>query len=168
MSGRKAVKTMREILFRGQRKDNGEWVYGDLLNIGVDYDYAIRTYGGREHGQVNAVDEKTVGQYTGLHDVTKWEQLTKKEQSEWLENHNVDEWNGKKIFEGDVVRITIGDLRKIGTVKYSERAGRVGIIEPDKNWNFSFMQQPLVKQYNIVVIGKIFDDPELLKGAYNA
>jgi uncharacterized phage protein (TIGR01671 family) len=76
--------------------------------------------------------------------------------------------NGKKIFEGDVVKITIGDLRKIGTVKYSERAGSVGIIEPDKNWNFSFMQQPLVKQYDIIVLGSIFDDPELLIGAYNA
>lgn len=134
---------MREILFRGKRKDTGEWVYGDLLNVGIDYDYAIRTYGGREHGQVNAVNEKTVGQYTGLTDK-----------------------NGKRIFEGDIIRtITFGfDCDKFITeIKFGARSGVQGFYLANGRMMFYFGQTDLTVMDDTAVIGNIHDNPELLK-----
>lgn len=69
---------MREILFKAKRWRDGKWVYGDLNNL---QDSVIIHWYNNGCRVSDEVDPSTVCQYTGLTDK-----------------------NGKKIFDGDVVR----------------------------------------------------------------
>lgn len=139
---------MREILFRGKRVDNGEWVYGhygEYTNMRSETISAMSVpnknsiYGNLCYD----VDPSTVGQYTGLTDK-----------------------NGKKIFEGDIVEYPIESGghkgENIHEVVFENRHGTAyfGIkMSNIETWGFD-MEVPskLMK-----VIGNIHDDPELLE-----
>lgn len=172
---------MREILFRGKRVSNGEWVNSKSIIRFINPDNKVFIAGAGTIIQVTAtidgdilnledtifyeVDPKTLGQYTGLTDK-----------------------NGIKIFEWDIVKCC--DM--IGTIKFEN--GAFGIATNDtidyqsfedeiKNWTFcdnepyfcycdNFVSfQELMWNYNLYegecdiveVIGNIHDTPELLE-----
>lgn len=59
---------MRNIIFRGKRLDNGEWMYGDLQIGDDDHIPMIGTVGPGRWVEYIQVAENTIGQYTGLKD----------------------------------------------------------------------------------------------------
>lgn len=82
----------REILFRGKRIDNGEWVIGLPFSFHANNNVEeIETYDGERH----KVDQSTVGQYTGLTDK-----------------------NGNRVFEGDVMEFDAYGFHYKGVVSF--------------------------------------------------
>lgn len=128
---------MRESLFRGKRVDNGEWVYGYLISYVLGATPIIVRNVYMEDNcslefDYEHVDHETVGEFTGLLDK-----------------------NGKKIFEGDVLRF---HNRSNYPVFWDADFAAFGSCYYD---DFD----PLSKYDNrkIKVIGNIHDNPELVK-----
>ena len=139
---------MRCILFRGKVEYLNKWAYGDLEqsegcppnNIYIAHYYPTPPTqedpcGGFVERQSDKVMPETVGQYTGLNDK-----------------------NGNKIFEGDIVKLSNS------TVVVSWENGGLGYIS--KGWGdfISFAGHNHLKSIlsYIEVIGNIHDNPELV------
>ena len=136
---------MREILFRGKTL-TGRWVDGsyykqkEFYGSKEDADVIITSKESLTYDQAldyEIVLPKTVGQYTGL---------TYK--------------NGKKIFEGDVLKYIDedGEPHYISVI-FEDCAFLIddnGVIDSDLLMSYGFLE--------IEVVGNIHDNPELLKG----
>lgn len=149
---------MREMLFRAKGKDDGEWVYGwycrypfckwPLKDAIIPSEEAEDGY----HRFVE-VDPSTVGQFTGLLDK-----------------------NGTKIFEGDVLDMSIiGPDHSLNAVSIEH--GAVGFFplypeeeaEEDRRWRSFWKddEQEFWSDEYFTVIGNIYDNPELLEVSDN-
>jgi hypothetical protein len=143
---------MREILFRGQTRRLGEkvrmngekvpsnWVYGGICQGKGDFSiiYGSMDMKLEQPTEKRVVYTDTIGQYTGLTDK-----------------------NGTKIFEGDIVKVTLVDGEEIGLIGWSDIGSSFKFASPDGT------------AYGIDVtdifeiIGNIYDNPELLRGDHN-
>lgn len=139
----------RQIIFRGKRLDNGEWGYGDLLHIAggcliyfgdgtdtasPDIEKSIPIAVEFFKDEIAVVDPDSVGQFTGLLDK-----------------------NGREIYEGDILEDS--DLR-YEVCWYDEIAAFMAEdIESKKPFLLSDLDLN-----ETVVIGNIFDTPDLLNG----
>lgn len=127
---------MREIKFRGKRVDNGEWVYGSLLDedkivckvIDWNEDYFNTEYWWR-------VIPETVGQFTGLLDK-----------------------NGKEIYEGDIVKERWNNYTPIYQNAIYMAYNVDKINDPYVSTQFN-----VIWRNGCEVIGNIHDNPELLE-----
>lgn len=128
---------MREILSRGKRVNNGEWVEGYLAEATVctvyDTYLSIVIYKKPQSiydSEWYEVIPGTVGQYTGLKDR-----------------------NGKKIFEGDILKTIVGC---IFSVEWEKEGRFLGFTSERKIVYVN--REPKAE-----VIGNIHDNPELLE-----
>lgn len=132
---------MREILFRGKRTYNGEWVYGSLTLPCPFYKNELPTITyyvhpeGQEYPTIIRVEviPETVGQYTGLNDK-----------------------NGKKIFEGDVAKCTF--CYDVGQYPRYETHARMVEFKISGFYPFTKSTHDPCE-----IIGNIHDNPELVE-----
>lgn len=147
---------MREILFRGKRVDNGEWIEGGYAENGGKTFIIVRTryipdardwdtveyYENNPcyHFSMIEVDPETVCQYTGYKDDT-----------------------GKKIFEGDIVGFEDMTSTESG---YSEMGCCGKVCYDEEEVCFHVTDRLSAESWEVLgechIIGNIFDNPELI------
>lgn len=135
---------MREILFRGKRLDNGEWIAGHLLKYEdgsarmVSSNTDIFCFEKDEsiiQTVAHRVDPETVGQCTGL----------------------VDK-NGKKIFEGDILSVC-NSKAFLFAVAWNNQY----VLKCTSNGVSDNILNVIESPEDVEVVGNIYDNSELIK-----
>ncbi len=138
---------MREILFRAKDKNTHEWVYGCYVRMlsaaGFVHAILVPAENPDESNTIYPIIPGTVGEYTGLTDK-----------------------NGKKIFEGDILKISEGNDEDDYVIQkvYAYRGVLcVDYWTPDWDFNaLAFLDND--NGFVFEIAGNIHDNPELLGG----
>lgn len=141
---------MREVLFRGKRLDNGNWVEGFYVCMNNERHYIftgkLNTSGLYPTFVYYEVDPKTVAQFTGLYTAAD-----------------------KKIWSGDIARF--GDELYVVQRECDTPGGywaETGYILKHIGWSdYLSFTDTIDDYYNeicVAIIGNIYDNPELLGG----
>jgi len=133
---------MRDIIFRGKRIDNGEWIHGCLSHDKTPNNTYAFIDG--EFKGVQRVESETVGQFTGVHDK-----------------------NLIKIFEKDIVKRCYGvtySTKQYPSFTDNTAIEEIAVIEYE-HAGYDFLQLPPDPNFDVTfeVIGNIHDNPELLE-----
>ena len=128
-------------LYRAKRKSDNQWIYGNLIQTdnGV---YIIQNYVPQHLIENYEVDPSTICQCTGLKDK-----------------------NGNLIWENDICRRILLPTKRIEKnfrIAYVPYKCCLSAIDLDGS-NITFLSDYINNQYEVEVIGNIFDNPELLE-----
>lgn len=121
-------------LFRGKRIDNGEWIFGNLIQTD-DGVYIIQNYVPQNLIKNYEVDPSTICLCTGFQDK-----------------------NGKLIFENDIVETQYGKA----VVVWDKSEWRIKWND-DLIWRKDLHYWANDNSWRIEVVGNKFDNPELLE-----
>ena len=134
---------MREILFRGKRADNGEWVDGDHFRDPdletdeiIGYQYYTDEEGPQREPYCHRVIPETVGQYTGIEDE-----------------------NGRQICEGNIVWCEADE--EYGEVEWDKDTARFVVRFSTFIADFDNLYG-----YEVEIVGNAYDNPELIGGEH--
>ena len=140
--------------FRGKRRDNGEWVYGSLIQDTTDRGRLVTFIvpdlpsdckaGNLWTAEMIKVDKNSIGQFTGC-----------------LDKH------GKEVYEGDIVDAwSAGSHCTHGLIHFSSCRffillnGESGPLGP---WNLAPSQYNDIDEH-LEIVGNVIDNPELVAG----
>lgn len=128
------------------KESDGRWVEGSLILVNKyccilekELDEFSKPYLDADLGTIDGlatpIRQETVGQFTGLYDNTKWVDLTETEKKRFYHSVYTEDgvniryptvesvknlWKGKKIFDGDVLSVTVNEMYKPDMVELAD------------------------------------------------
>lgn len=166
---------MREIKFRAWDDFNAEYIYSERINtpprkrkLSIFFENCAYA----EEGE----NKITIEQFTGLHDGTQWEDLTQEEKNDWLKipGNTADNWPGKEIYEGDIVKDEFEDTWIIQyytqwacfIIRWATGGNTIDSVElkyhRDEVDSIAQINRENLNYYYWKIIGNIHENPELL------